>query len=213
MHGRTRDCPLKKRQATEAHDMTTTVACIVLAAGGSSRFGSAKQLQRYNGEILVRRAVKAARDCGAAQVILVTGANAEAVEKSVADFDSLRIVRNDSWIKGLSSSIAAGIGAIEGSSSIDAVLVTLGDQPLVDGSCLDRLISAFDRKHRVVAASYNDIAGAPVLFGREHLDFLKELTGDKGARQLLARMTGVTRVPMPEAAVDIDEARDLLERD
>ena len=82
------------------------VVCIVLAAGGSSRFGSAKQLQRYDGEILVRRAVKAAKESGAAHVILVTGAIAEAVEKSLVDFDSLRIVRNDSWIKGLSSSIA-----------------------------------------------------------------------------------------------------------
>ena len=84
------------------------VACVILAAGGSSRFGSAKQLQRYNGEILVRRAVKAAKDCGATQVILVTGANAEAVEKAVNDFESLQIVRNASWIRGLSSSIATG---------------------------------------------------------------------------------------------------------
>ena len=189
------------------------VACVVLAAGGSSRFGSAKQLQRYNGEILVRRAVKAAKDCGATQVILVTGANAEAVEKAVNDFESLQIVRNASWIRGLSSSIATGIAAIDHESTIDAVLITLGDQPLVDGSCLTRLISRFDKKHRVVAASYNDIAGAPVLFGREHLDFLRQLNGDRGARQLLAGMTDVTRVPMPEAAIDIDEARDIPERD
>ncbi|HKY98787.1 MAG TPA: NTP transferase domain-containing protein, partial [Gemmatimonadaceae bacterium] len=126
---------------------------------------------------------------------------------------SLRIVRNDAWIKGLSCSIAAGIGAIDDADTIDGVLITLGDQPLVDGSCLGRLISAFDEKHRIVAASYNDIAGAPVLFGREHLDFLKQISGDKGARQLLARMTSVTRIPMREAALDIDEARDLQERD
>jgi molybdenum cofactor cytidylyltransferase len=189
------------------------VVCVVLAAGGSSRFGSAKQLQRYDGEILVRRAVKAANESGAAHVILVTGANAEAVEKAVDDFASLRIVRNDAWIKGLSCSIAAGIGAIDDADTIDGVLITLGDQPLVDGSCLGRLISAFDEKHRIVAASYNDIAGAPVLFGREHLDFLKQISGDKGARQLLARMTSVTRIPMREAALDIDEARDLQERD
>jgi molybdenum cofactor cytidylyltransferase len=193
--------------------VAANIVCIVLAAGGSSRFGSAKQLQRYDGEILVRRAVKAAKESGAAHVILVTGANAEAVERSVDDFESLRIVRNDSWIKGLSSSIAAGIGAIDDEDTIDAVLVTLGDQPLVDGPCLTRLISAFDENHRIVAASYNDIAGAPVLFGCEHLDFLKQLTGDKGARQLLARMTSVTRVPMREAALDVDEARDLQERD
>jgi len=189
------------------------IACVVLAAGGSSRFGSAKQLQRYNGEILVRRAVKAAKDCGAAQVIIVTGANADAVEKSISDFESLHIVRNESWIRGLSSSIAVGIDAIDDGDAIDAVLLTLGDQPLVDGPCLTRLISTFDRKHRIVAASYNDIAGAPVLFGREHLDFLRRLSGDKGARQLLAQMPSVTRVPMPEAAIDIDEAGDLPERD
>jgi molybdenum cofactor cytidylyltransferase len=192
---------------------SANVACVVLAAGASSRFGSPKQLQLYKGEALVRRAVRAAYGSGAGRVILVTGANADAVEKCVMDFESVHIVRNDRWKEGLSSSIAAGVTALHNEPNIDGALITLGDQPLVDSRCLGRLLSAFDGTHRVVAASYSDTIGAPALFGREHFDFLIQLRGDKGARYVLAEIGTVTKVSMPEAAFDIDETRDLIERD
>ena len=185
----------------------------MLAAGASSRFGSPKQLELYKGEALVRRAVRAASESGAAPIILVTGANGDAVERCVSDFDSIRIVRNQRWKEGLSSSIAAGIAMLDDETDIDGALIMLGDQPLIDGSCLERLLSTFDNSHRVVAASYDDTVGSPALFGHEHFEFLRQLEGDSGARSLLNSIDAVTKVAMPEAAFDIDETWDLIERD
>jgi CTP:molybdopterin cytidylyltransferase MocA len=90
------------------------------------------------------------------------------------------------------------------------VLVTLADQPLVDEAAMRQLIAAFDDEHRIVAAAYDDTIGVPAVFGREHLQALMRLTGDRGAGSWLrSRQNEVSRVRLRSAALDIDEPSDL----
>jgi molybdenum cofactor cytidylyltransferase len=186
------------------------LACIVLAAGGASRFGSTKQLQAINGRSLVARAVTAAIDSGAQLVIVVTGARADEVEEKLIEFPSVLVVRNSDWESGIASSIAAGIRAIAVIPDVDGIMITLGDQPLVDDKCLKRLAERFDGDNRVVASSYSGTVGAPVIIGREYAPDLISLEGDRGAGAWIkARMNEVTIVDMPEAAFDIDAPEDL----
>lgn len=186
------------------------IACVVLAAGGSSRFGTAKQLQQLAGETLAHRAARAAVECNLSPIIFVTGAGAEAVEASVADYDSLVIVRNTEWQSGLASSITTGLGALQNYPTVDGVVITLVDQPLVTSSALDRLLEAFNAGKRIVAAGYNDTAGVPVVMGSEHIVELTTLHGDRGAGAWIRqRLQSVTVIPMPEAAVDVDTSDDL----
>ena len=196
------------RHASRSED-GSVIACIVLAAGGSSRFGSAKQLQQLSGEALAHRAVRTAIESDLSPVVLVTGANADEVQAVVSDYDSLLIIRNHEWQAGLASSIAAGLGALEHHSAIDGVMITLADQPLVTSSSLGRLIDAFDAHHRIVASGYNETIGVPVVIGREHMIDLLQLAGDRGAAAWIKeRVESVTVVPLPEAAVDIDRPDD-----
>jgi len=195
--------------------MTERVAAVVLAAGGSSRFGSAKQLALHAGEPLVRRAAVAAVDAGASPVFVVLGARADEVERALDGLAGVTLLRHEGWAEGLASSLAAGVRAAAADASCDGVLLTLADQPLVDAAALRTLLDAFGPARRIVAAEYAGTVGAPAVIGREHLDDLVvRLTGDAGAgKWLRARLTDVTRVPLPAAELDVDTADDAARLD
>ena len=183
---------------------------MLLAAGGSSRLGEPKQLLVHGGEPLVRRAARAALDAGAAPVFAVLGAEAAPVRRALDGMREVRTVVNAAWATGLASSLAAGIGAARDASECDGVLVLLADQPLVDAASLRRLLDAFGGERRVVASSYAGTLGVPAVFGREHLDALCALQGDRGAGAWLrGRAAEVTPVPMDAAALDVDTAADV----
>lgn len=186
------------------HDRTA----IVLAAGGSTRFGSPKQLHLYNGESLIQRAVKAAADAGADPVIVVLGAEANTIRKSIDD-SRAQIVVNENWSTGLASSLATGMNAVD--ATCDGILVTLADQPLVDATALGMLIAAFDSGHRIVASSYGGTIGVPAMFGMEFRDALSRLSGDAGAGLWIReRLREATIVQLDQAAHDVDTPSDAL---
>jgi CTP:molybdopterin cytidylyltransferase MocA len=186
------------------------VGAVVLAAGASTRLGRPKQLVLYRGEPLVRRAAAAALAVGADPVLVVLGAHALAVAPALDDLPGLRLMTHEGWAQGLASSLATGIRALGELASRDGVLVTLCDQPLVDGPALRALLAAFDGPRSIVAAEYDGTVGVPAVVGRDHLGELLQLSGDAGAgRWLRARLDTVTRVPLPDAAFDVDTLEDM----
>ena len=186
------------------------IGAIVLAAGGSTRLGVPKQLLVHESQPLVRRAAVAALDAGVSRVTVVLGAHAAAIAPALSDLPSVTIVVNRNWERGLASSLALGVSAISAETACDGVLVTLADQPFVDADALRRLVKAFDDDHRVVASAYDETIGVPALFGQEHFDDLKRLTGDHGAGSWLrSRRNDVTAVPLHSASLDVDSPSDL----
>ena len=158
----------------------------------------------------MRRIAKATIEAGANPVVVVLGADAEMIAPALSGLASVRTVVNREWSKGLASSLAAGLSALLEDDTVDAVLVTLADQPLVDAAALTRLISAFGGERRIVASSYDDTMGVPALFAREHFADLMRLTGDAGAGSWLrSRPSEVTSVPLDVAATDIDTVLDV----
>ena len=182
---------------------------MVLAAGGSSRFGSPKQLVVFAGETLVARAARSALEAGANPVIVVLGANAELVRAALDGIEPLTIVVNSEWETGLASSLRAGLAEAK-MTDADAVFISLADQPHVDSESFRALIASFNKEHRVVAASYSGTVGVPVIIGREHFDELLQLQGDAGAGQWLrSHRSDVTEVPLVAAAEDLDTPTDV----
>src|SRR6476661_1956002 len=109
-------------------DSGTTVA-LLLAAGGSSRLGEPKQLIKYEGKSLLRRAADCALAAGCNETIVVLGAAAEACTRELEGLP-VRVVINEAWERGMSSSIGAGMSALEQiQPAAEAVLITLCDQP------------------------------------------------------------------------------------
>ena len=202
----------KPREAERvmSNNPDTNLHVLVLAAGASRRFGSPKQLVRLEGRPLLHRAVSAATAVAGHAVTVVLGAHADQLTPLLKHTPG-SVVINRQWEEGLASSLRAGIKALPG--SCDGVLVTLADQVSVTPSDLARLASAWRAQPDwLIAAAYNGHTGVPAVFPRWTFAGFGELRGDTGARSILARHADRTlRIPMPNAAVDIDRPEDLLE--
>ena len=189
-------------------EVASRLAAIVLAAGGSTRFGKPKQLLTIHGENIVARAVRSALEAGIDNVLVVLGAFAPSVAMFIPPSANVEMVVNDNWSAGQSSSLKLGLErAVE--SNVEGVLIMLADQPSVESESLRRLIRAFDSSHRIVASKYDGAIGVPAVFGTEFLSELLALEGDRGAGAWIrSRLNQVTTTSMPEAAIDIDVPED-----
>jgi molybdenum cofactor cytidylyltransferase len=185
------------------------LAAVLLAAGSASRFGSPKQLADVEGTTLVRRAARAALDCGA-ELVVVTGAHAEAVTAALGGLPARR-VHNVFWKQGMGESIGRGFRELQRQLAPPvAALLCLVDQPLVGAAQLRRLVERHRAEpRRIVISDYGDLVGPPCLFPAEYYDELSRLSGPGGARSVLQRHRGaVVTVAMPEAALDVDLPED-----
>jgi molybdenum cofactor cytidylyltransferase len=158
------------------------VAGIILAAGGSTRFGQPKQLLDWKGEPFVRVVAKTALQAGLSPVVVVTGANAAAVESAVIDLN-VSVVRNEGWQTGQASSIRAGVQSLRSAPEIGGALFLLADQPQLTGSIVRALIEKHSEGlYPVVAPMVIDRRANPVLFDRVTFPDLLTLEGDVGGR-------------------------------
>ena len=143
-----------------------SVGLMVLAAGGSRRLGTPKQLLPDSmGRTLLRRAAQTALGSSCRPVAVVLGAFTRGGATGGRQPACTTVV-NDEWATGLASSLRAGLTALTEFGPLDAVIVMLCDQPLVTPALLDSLIDARrTTRHDVVACEYDDILGVPALFG------------------------------------------------
>lgn len=194
--------------------MSSAVAAIVLAAGASSRLGQPKQLLLCGGETLLARALRLALQAGAAPVIAVLGANLEIIFASVA-IDPAILAINNRWQQGVSTSIHAGLDALDAAAPhADGALMLGCDQPRLTVGHLRALIEAFAAQSQppIVASTYTGVLGVPAVFPRAVFSQLRALRGDKGARALLLDPPcPLIPVQFEGGEVDIDAPEDLAE--
>ncbi|HEV7251651.1 MAG TPA: molybdopterin-binding/glycosyltransferase family 2 protein [Mesorhizobium sp.] len=180
------------------------VSAVVLAAGRSSRMGGPnKLLALFEGEPLVRLVAGQALRSGAAEVVVVTGHQAERVEAALAGF-SARLVHNPDFRAGLASSLKTGVSAL--SDEAAGALVMLGDMPGVSAGDLDRMIAAFRRERggRVVRATSRGKRGNPVILPRALFSAVMALEGDTGARHIVESADAVDVDLGDHASLDVD---------
>ena len=158
-------------------------AGILLAAGGSTRFGRPKQLLEWRGEPFVRAVTKTALAAGLSPVIVVTGSDAKQVEGAVDDL-GVELVRNKDWRSGQSSSIRAGVRALPARTG--SAIFLLSDQPQVPAAVLNALSETHARElHPIVAPLVlMERRANPVLFDRVTFPDLLRLDGDVGGRAI-----------------------------
>jgi molybdenum cofactor cytidylyltransferase len=183
------------------------IAAVILAAGRSTRMGGPnKLLAELDGKKLVRIAAEQALASKASEVVVITGHQAELVEKALAGL-KVRFVRNPEFAGGLASSVKAGIAAVP--DNADGAVICLGDMPLISADLIDRLVEAFapDRGNLIVVPVADGRRGNPVLWSRRFFKELMTLDGDIGARHLIAKHAeAVAEVPVEgqSAFLDID---------
>ena len=110
----------------------TNIVIVLLAAGKSSRFGKPKQLLKWKESNLLQYAIETAKGSVASKIEVVLRANYDLILQSI-NVDSVEVIRNVSWKKGLGSSIAFGVKSmVRNYPEANGVLVMLADQPLIN---------------------------------------------------------------------------------
>jgi CTP:molybdopterin cytidylyltransferase MocA len=166
------------------------VACVVLAAGASTRFGSPKQ------RLLIEPVLEQVRRSSVDDVVVVLGAYE--LETSA------RTVRCPDWERGPGASLRCGLRTL--APEIEAAVVVLADGPDLAPEAIDRVIEAWrEGSQHVVAATYGGTRLHPVLLARE----VWEEIPDEGAKTLDAVLVACDDLGPPG---DVDFADEVPER-
>jgi len=189
-----------------------SIAAIVLAAGRSSRMGQCnKLLELFYGKPIIARVVETALQSGAAPIIVVTGFEADRMAAVLHDLGVI-IVNNPAFEQGLSTSLRAGLAALP--PDCDGALILLGDMPKIEPSDIASLITAAKDREAICVPANDGKVGNPILWGAAYFPEMMRLTGDTGAKQLLAKHPESTvEVPISSDRIftDIDTPSDLAD--
>jgi nicotine blue oxidoreductase len=182
------------------------IGAVVLAAGGSARFGTPKQLALLDGRPLLEHALATAARAPVGPVVVVLGREADAVLERV-ELHGARPVVCARWAEGQAVSLACGLAELP---DCEAVAVLLGDQPRVRAEAVARVVAARGGGALAVRASYGGVPGHPVVLERALFARLHAARGDDGARAELARAP-VTTVPCDDlgGGEDVDTPAEL----
>ena len=193
---------------------TNKTGIVLLAAGASTRMGQPKQLLRYRGESLLRRAVRIAFETPFRPVAVVLGANAELMEAELEGADAL-IVRNSAWATGMGSSVATGLETLlHAEPGLEAACFILVDQPYLSAAHLLELHRrlGLEPEKPGVASEYGPALGVPAIFRKELFPDLLRLDGQKGAQPVIKKFrAGILSVPFPRGKIDLDTPADWKE--
>lgn len=195
------------------------VGAVLLAAGSGSRIGTRpKCLLELGGVPLIRRQLVALSGAGIDEVVVVLGHHAALIEPVVQDFP-VTLVRNPNPDHGQVSSQRIGLAAL--AARLDAVIVALADQPLINAQDITALIGAWKKRPEGVAVLFPQVGGErgnPVIFSAEVREQILAGAADVGCRQWQAAHPDEV-VPFVtdnrRYRVDIDTPEDLerFERD
>ena len=186
-------------------------AAVILAAGASTRLGQAKQLVSINGEALLLRTVRVAREAGCGPIVVVTGFDAERM-RAVLEDAAVMVVNNEDWRSGMGSSVRCGVAALDGLDPrpSDALLLVC-DQIALSADVLRELRRVHARGERPITASrYAGRAGVPAIFAAQYFPELLQVEGDRGARGVLERHADdVALIEFGDGVKDLDTPEQL----
>jgi molybdenum cofactor cytidylyltransferase len=186
------------------------VGILILAAGPSSRLGSPKQLLSYQDKTLLNHTIDVAKKAQDGIVVVILGGNHQLIKDHI-DEKEIMITYNSQWEGGMSSSIRAGLyDLVREHKDLDAVILAVCDQPFITAELFDALVYEANISGKsIVASSYGDTLGTPVLFAEKYFAELSRLKGKQGAKAMVAKYDDeVAVVPFDKGHIDIDTPED-----
>ena len=184
---------------------------ILLAAGNSSRMGTAKQLLSYQGKTLLDRTIDTAKEVfNHNQIILVLGANHNEIVSKIDNKD-IAISINEEWESGMASSIKSGLKTLlKQFPDLKNCFVSVCDQPYLTSDIFTQMSQLKENSQKeIVLAKYADTMGVPALFSKKYFEVLMELSGEQGAKKIIQRsMDDVETFEFEKGAINIDTKTD-----
>lgn len=179
------------------------VAAVILAAGAPHGVPGGNPLFAVvDGEPAIRHTVAQVLRSRAEEVVVVAGHEAERLAAAISGTRA-RVVINEDYDVGLSSSLRAGVNAL--ADDVDAAVICRGDMPDVQPGDIDRLIAAFDPEEGrlICVATQRGERGHPVLWARRFFEEFEQIRGEGGAKDMLERHAAfVTEVESGRSGAD-----------
>lgn len=162
---------------------------------------------------MLQNAVDAGLHSDAENLIVVLGAeHEETYDKLVGT--KAEVVVNESWEKGIGSSIKCGLQKlIKSVPDLEAVIISVCDQPFLSNKVFNLLIDVYKRQaKKIVASNYKDSHGVPVLYDKEYFNELMQIPDQHGAKKFIVDKASdetLGTIPFPKGEVDIDTIEDI----
>jgi molybdenum cofactor cytidylyltransferase len=186
-------------------------SAIILAAGEAKRMRMAagKQLLPWGKSTILETTIDSVTASNVDETLVVLGYHADAIRTKIAA-KPIRTVINPDYLRGMSTSIIAGIAAAD--ARTQAYLLVLADQPSLSYQVINRLLEAFEKhRHSIIIPTFGGRRGHPVIFAASYKPELLGLSGDVGARGIIERHgADVIEVAVcsEEILLDIDTQED-----
>jgi molybdenum cofactor cytidylyltransferase len=160
------------------------MGAVVLAAGSATRMGlRPKCLLELDGVSLLRRQCLALSGAGVHQVVVVLGHYAQRIQRSAPDV-AVQWVTNADPDAGQESSLRLGLQSM--APHVDAVLVLLADQALIEAQDIADLTAAYRQRPvstQLVRPVVDGLPGNPVIFSRSVAQQILAGPSNMGGRQ------------------------------
>jgi len=182
-----------------------------LAAGGSSRLGQPKQLVEFNGKAMLQHCIDEVKKLEIGYKVVVLGAYADQIKVQVR-FEEVVQVMNSEWKHGMAGSLKAGVSnVLDLNRNTFAIFLLVGDQPFLTSELLEKMKELMTNENDIIACTYHDVVGVPVLFGKRYFDEIMSLEGDQGAKSVLNKhIDKVKTVEFENGIFDLDTKDDQL---
>lgn len=189
--------------------MIANTAFLIVAAGSSSRMKQPKQLLPFKNDVLLTHAIKQVLAVSKENVFVVVGANSDVITKTIKKH-SVHILNHQQWKKGIGSSIAYGVSAIQKLNKYQRVVVLLADQPSIQTKDIQQILEYhYHHQCKITVTACLNYTGVPVVFEQEFFKELVLLSKDDGARSILKKYKSeVSKFVIEKEILDIDTPED-----
>ncbi|HVE49800.1 MAG TPA: nucleotidyltransferase family protein [Casimicrobiaceae bacterium] len=184
------------------------VTGLLLAAGRAMRFGGHKLLaQLPNGTPVGIASLRNLQQALGSVIVVVRGEDIQFADR--CRNEGATVIVAERAEEGMGASLAAGVAAVNEASG---VIVALADMPWIEPATIKRVAEAIGRGASIAAPVYQGRRGHPVAFARSHRQALLALSGDDGARSIVAANAAAVRsIEVLDRGVvrDVDTSSDL----
>ncbi|MCF8226561.1 MAG: XdhC family protein [Bacteroidales bacterium] len=185
------------------------IASVILAAGESRRMGESKMLLPFGNSTIIGTVISNALNAVSDHVRVVLGADADAIDESIAGLKVEKVINRD-FRNGMLSSVQAGIRSLPAETT--AVMILLGDQPMISAGIMDRVIERYKRSEKdIIIASVDGMRGHPMIFNAKYIPEILSYGREHSLRDLPGKHPGEVEeleTGNPEILRDIDTPHD-----
>ena len=168
--------------------MLPFTSAVILAAGKATRMGSQKLLLPLGEQTIIEKVADAVLSSKVDEVIIVLGYKSQGVADALGK-RILKFVVNKDYALGQSTSLVAGIKSVNPKAK--AVVLVLGDQPMINSSLIDTLIDFHFTSGKLATRPVcKGKPGHPVIIDSSLIPDLLSLQGDTGAKEVIAHVDG-----------------------